>query len=69
MRNLSNIEKSAFRPGDYVGYRNGAWKVWQSPSDGRWHALNDDLTKHFSAKTLAEVNNYFAANNGKTDAN
>lgn len=31
-----NIDKSAFRKGEYVGYANGAWKI--SKSGKRWQA-------------------------------
>lgn len=30
MKALSNIEKSAFRPAEYVGYANGVWRIRRS---------------------------------------
>lgn len=27
MRSLLNIERSAFRPGEYVGYARGVWRI------------------------------------------
>ena len=39
MQNLSNIEKSAFKPGEYVGY--GAGTVWRiSRNDIGWRAAS-----------------------------
>ncbi len=35
MRYLSNIEKSAFRRGEYVGYADGAWRVEKEASGWR----------------------------------
>ena len=29
MRSFHNIERSAFRPGQYVGYSNGVWRIWR----------------------------------------
>lgn len=49
-----NIEKSAFRPSEYVGYRDGAWRITRA--NGGWQALHK-LGKHgrISAPTLREV--------------
>lgn len=44
MKNYLNIEKSAFRKGEYVGYANGkVFKITKSNSSfGNWHAANRD---------------------------
>ncbi len=43
MRNLHNIEKSAFRKGEYVGYANGVWHISKSnSSSGTWFARRVD---------------------------
>jgi hypothetical protein len=47
MKSYPNIDKSAFRKGEYVGYANG--KVFQitkiNTSFGNWHAMNRDNWK------------------------
>lgn len=36
MMNHHNIDKSAFRKGEYVGYCHGVWRIWR---DGKvWQA-------------------------------
>lgn len=57
MKNYSHIDKSAFRHGEYIAYCNGAQRV--TPFDRSWR-MNG---KTFD--TLAEVNAYCQANNGK----
>jgi hypothetical protein len=44
MKNYHNIEKSAFRKGEYVGYSNGkVYRITKSNSSfGNWHAHNQD---------------------------
>lgn len=43
MRNLPNIEASAFRKGEYVGYADGVWLVRKSNSSfGTWSARKRD---------------------------
>jgi hypothetical protein len=43
MKDLPNIEKSAFRKGEYVGYSNGVWNVRKvSTSYGNWSARHRD---------------------------
>lgn len=43
MKNYLNIEKSAFRPGEYVGYSNGAWLIRKTNSSyGNWSARHRD---------------------------
>ena len=43
MQNLHNIEKSAFRAGEYVGYCKGVWIIRPSTSSyGRWVARSRD---------------------------
>jgi hypothetical protein len=39
MKDLSNIDKSAFRRGEYIGYANGTYRITRSTSSyGKWHA-------------------------------
>ncbi len=40
MRNLPNIEKSGFRPGEYVGYHDGAWRIVKV--SGIWRAIHQN---------------------------
>lgn len=43
MKHLTNIEPSAFRKGEYIGYRHGVWIVRRSSSSyGRWQARHRD---------------------------
>jgi hypothetical protein len=43
MKQLTNIEKSAFRKGEYVGYRNGVWMIRRTNSSyGNWIARKRD---------------------------
>ncbi len=43
MKNLINIEKSAFRRGEYVGYADGVWNITKSNSSfGNWIARHRD---------------------------
>ncbi len=49
------IEKSGFRPGEYVGYCDGAWKVRK---DGKlWQASKIDGKDFFRASTLDGIGN------------
>lgn len=41
MLSLHNIEKSAFRRGEYVGYGNGVWRVARA-SSYTWRAVRLD---------------------------
>lgn len=61
MKSLTNIEKSAFRRGEYVGYCQGAWRIRRS-SD-YWVAIrqSDGATK--TEKTLDSLNRFFQLNN------
>ena len=54
MRSLDNIEKSGFRPGEYVGYFDGAWRIVRV--SGIWRAIHVN-GKYWSveASTLAEL--------------
>lgn len=57
MRNLPNIEKSAFRRGEYVGYSRGVWRVFRTRA-GSWTAVkrDDDLRAPIlCAPTLADI--------------
>ena len=47
-----NIEKSAFRAGEYVGYGRG--RVWRIRRDGKaWRAMSDTGEAHSAATLLA----------------
>lgn len=65
MRNLSNIEKSGFRRGEYVGYSAGL--VWKIRKLDQWYALPTSLgTRAFSfpeikAPTLAKLSESLSA--------
>ncbi len=61
MKSLTNIEKSGFRPGEYVGYCQGAWRI--RGSYGCWVAIrqSDGATK--TEKTLDSLNRFFELNN------
>jgi len=52
---MTNIEKSAFRPGVYIGYGGGT--VWHISRTGRdWIAVSQDrYADVFSARTLREI--------------
>lgn len=53
-RYYHNIEPSAFRPGQYVGYGQG--KVWRiTRFYGGWEARPQDGPGYLSARTLAEL--------------
>jgi hypothetical protein len=46
MKNLVNIEKSAFRKGEYVGYSNGVWLIRKTNSSyGNWSARHRDSNR------------------------
>lgn len=49
-----NIEKSAFRPKEYVGYADGVWRIRNE--SGRWLAMHRER-RHapFYRLTLREV--------------
>jgi len=52
MRNLVNIEKSAFRTGEYVGYSyHGVWRI--TKFSGGWYGHCKGLS--VSADTLAQI--------------
>lgn len=59
MKNLPNIEKSGFRPGEYVGYHDGAWRIVRH--SGIWRALHQG-GKYWAveARTLAELSELLA---------
>ena len=54
MKYLHNVEKSAFRPGEYVGYADGVWRIVRN---GRvWIATHrNGIHKMQIARTLAEL--------------
>jgi hypothetical protein len=55
---LLNIERSTFRPGEHVGYANGAWRIRRSNGRrGPWLAIHasDASIPPIYAPTLAAV--------------
>lgn len=61
MQALSNIEKSAFHKGEYVGYANGVWRIMRAnfhigTRRIRWTAFHRDRKHHsLEAQTLREI--------------
>jgi hypothetical protein len=55
----NRIEKSGFRPGEYVGYCDGVWHIKKEKSGGRllWTARKVDSTDYFRASTLESIGN------------
>lgn len=55
-KGFPNIDRSAFRRGEYVGYADGVWKIRRTGSGG-WYAANRDNpdAAQISGKTLAEI--------------
>lgn len=69
MKNLCNIEKSAFRRGEYVGYANGAWKIYRN-GGRKWYAEHRTKVAPFlSASTLAEMSDLLLLYNRQRLAN
>ena len=60
MRNLPNIEKSGFRPGECVGYHDGVWRIVKV--SGIWRAIHQD-GKYWSveSRTLTELSTLLPA--------
>lgn len=52
-KDFPNIEKSAFKRGEYVGYGNGVWRIFKW-GDG-WKAVNQKTSKHIDGRTLEEI--------------
>jgi hypothetical protein len=50
----SRIEKSGFRPGEYVGYCDGAWRITKT-GDGMWRAVKNNGADSFKARTLDSI--------------
>lgn len=66
MKDLPNIEKSAFRKGEYVGY--GAGKVWRirksTSSYGNWLAISQhEPNRQVFAWRLADMSDNLSALN------
>jgi hypothetical protein len=51
MQNLPNIEKSAFRRGEYVGYADGVWSISRHGKEWIARKNRDELR----ARTLREM--------------
>lgn len=64
MRNLHNIEKSAFRRGEYIGYARGVWRIVRTDRPGgkwlAWHRDRPDEEPKIRANTLAEISERLA---------
>ncbi len=51
---LSNIEKSAFRKGEYVGYGHGVWRIKRGGAG--WRASSATIKPYsITAKTLRDL--------------
>lgn len=53
---MKNVEKSAFHPGEYVGYRDGAWRIRKV--SGGWRAIPSPAVRDgisFERRTLREI--------------
>jgi hypothetical protein len=55
---MHNIEKSAFRRGEYVGYACGVWHIVGSA--GAWRATKREGGDVLSAGTLADLSTKLA---------
>lgn len=63
MKSLPNIEPSAFRKGEYVGYCHGVWRIMRSAAGGgSWFAYRAVRSScrtnepfNFQAGTLASL--------------
>jgi hypothetical protein len=63
---MNNIERNPVHAGRYIGYCDGAWRIWRNGKAGVWHACRLGPVKGFkSAATLKELDAYFEASNGK----
>jgi len=62
MKNLLNIDKSAFRKGEYVGYCNGAQRIRKVGNQWQTYSLGSQAGKFIpaSAETLAELSKKLA---------
>ncbi len=69
MKNYPNIDKSAFRKGEYVGYSAGKiYRIRRSNSSfGSWFAFNrDDFNDQIFAFGLAAMSKKLEAKQGVT---
>jgi hypothetical protein len=63
MKYLSNIEKSGFHKGEYVGYCDGIWRIRKV--NGLWLATYQADGRTKTETTLESLNRFFQLNNGK----
>jgi len=65
MKYYSNIEKSAFRKGEYVGYCQGAQRIRRAAGGWQTYALGSTAGQFvpLHAPTLEELNEKLAAAN------
>lgn len=57
MKHLTNIEKSSFRKGEYVGYSDGVWAIRSvNAFQGKWEAAKRGTTVRLYAATLEQLN-------------
>ena len=69
MKTLQNIEKSAFRRGEYVGYCHGVWRIMRScAGGGSWFAYRSVASSarhgepfNFQAGTLESMSKMLEA--------
>lgn len=62
MKNLSHIEKSAFRRGEFVGYCNGAQRIIRNGAGWKTAGLRSasGVPVNASGRTLEELNSKLA---------
>jgi len=58
MRDFPNIEKSGFRPREYVGYANGVWRIRKRSGKQGWRA--DQGAHVICGTTLADISQQLA---------
>lgn len=71
MPSYPNIDRSGFRPGEYVGYAHGAWKIYRiDPYEWRclpMYGVHADVAAKypygFTAATLREISERLATLN------
>lgn len=60
---MHNIEKSAFKKGEYVGYANGVWRIRRRPGKLGWRADKGGASVY--GRTLKEVSGELAKIGGR----
>lgn len=55
MKYMANIEKSAFKPGEYVGYSSGQVFRIKRQARSHWVAWNPDRSIHYNGARLQDI--------------